>query len=209
MVREILMGSDSEAKQHESRWRKHISRTFFVVWFLSISWFLLAAIFTVEDTQTIHGSSIAGNTFVETEARGLVYSARADGERVRIQNLSDTYRETLSRAEVGKLAKEAEKLKIYVYSLPKWYNVAPLKLLKKQKKLFSDFHHKGADAYFHQRLLRVSSLRTENPDEADYFFVPIYTSAVSAFGKSSIKSREKITEFGPRFHVSATVSISF
>jgi hypothetical protein len=186
------MGSDSEAKQIESRWRNVASRVFFVVWFLSISWFFLAAIFTVEDTQVIHGSSIQGSAFVEPEARGLGSANAGNGEPARPRNLSHAYRAPLSRPEVGKLAEEAKKLKIYVYSLPKWFNVAPFKLLRKQKKLFASAHHKGADAYFHQRLMHVSSLRTENPEEADFFFVPVYTSAVAAFGTNKKVSREKI-----------------
>eukprot|EP00945_MAST-04E_sp_MAST-4E-sp1_P004924 g4924.t1 len=125
-------------------------------------------------------------------ARGLGSANAGNGEPARPRNLSHAYRAPLSRPEVGKLAEEAKKLKIYVYSLPKWFNVAPFKLLRKQKKLFASAHHKGADAYFHQRLMHVSSLRTENPEEADFFFVPVYTSAVAAFGTNKKVSREKI-----------------
>ena len=67
-------------------------------------------------------------------------------------------------------------LKIYVYDLPPKYNLLPLRELIRDRSKFSHYLHQGAEVYFHQRLINHTHYRTHNPDEADLFFVPLYSS---------------------------------
>ena len=60
------------------------------------------------------------------------------------------------------------KLKVYVYELPSKYNK---KLLQKDPRCLT--HMFAAEIFMH-RFLLSSPVRTLNPDEADWFYSPIY-----------------------------------
>lgn len=57
---------------------------------------------------------------------------------------------------------------VYVYDLPAKFNSA---LKDKQPRCVNDQY--GTEIRFHENLL-ASAIRTTNPDEAEFFFVPIY-----------------------------------
>lgn len=61
------------------------------------------------------------------------------------------------------------RLKVYVYELPSKYNK---KLLQKDPRCLN--HMFAAEIYMH-RFLLSSAVRTLNPEEADWFYTPIYT----------------------------------
>lgn len=60
------------------------------------------------------------------------------------------------------------RLKVYVYDLPSKYNK---KLLQKDPRCLT--HMFAAEIFMH-RFLLSSPVRTRNPDEADWFYTPIY-----------------------------------
>ena len=60
------------------------------------------------------------------------------------------------------------RLKVYVYELPSKYNK---KLLQKDPRCLT---HMFAAEFFMHRFLLSSPVRTLNPDEADWFYAPIY-----------------------------------
>ncbi|RAL38704.1 unnamed protein product [Cuscuta campestris] len=60
------------------------------------------------------------------------------------------------------------RLKVFVYELPSKYNK---KLLQKDPRCLS--HMFAAEIYMH-RFLLSSAVRTMNPDEADWFYTPVY-----------------------------------
>ncbi|EPS64742.1 hypothetical protein M569_10041, partial [Genlisea aurea] len=62
-----------------------------------------------------------------------------------------------------------EKLKVFVYELPKKYNE---KILKKNSRCLSSMF--AAEIYIH-RFLLTSTVRTMNPKEANWFYTPVYT----------------------------------
>ena len=57
---------------------------------------------------------------------------------------------------------------VYVYDLPAKFNSA---LKAKQPRCVNDQY--GTEIRFHENLL-ASAIRTTNPDEAEFFFVPVY-----------------------------------
>ncbi|AQK88208.1 putative beta-14-xylosyltransferase IRX10L [Zea mays] len=61
------------------------------------------------------------------------------------------------------------RLKVYVYDLPSKYNK---KLLKKDPRCLN--HMFAAEIFMH-RFLLSSAVRTFNPEEADWFYTPVYT----------------------------------
>lgn len=61
------------------------------------------------------------------------------------------------------------RLKVYVYELPSKYNK---KILQKDPRCLN--HMFAAEIFMH-RFLLSSPVRTLNPDEADWFYTPIYT----------------------------------
>lgn len=61
------------------------------------------------------------------------------------------------------------RLKVYIYELPSKYNK---KLLQKDPRCLN--HMFAAEIYMH-RFLLSSPVRTLNPEEADWFYTPIYT----------------------------------
>ncbi|KAG2627032.1 probable glucuronosyltransferase Os01g0926700 [Panicum virgatum] len=61
------------------------------------------------------------------------------------------------------------RLKVYVYDLPARYNTA---LLEKDPRCLT--HMFAAEVFVHRSLLS-SAVRTLDPEEADWFFVPVYT----------------------------------
>eukprot|EP00897_Mesotaenium_endlicherianum_P002125 jgi/Mesen1/1940/ME000146S01018 len=61
------------------------------------------------------------------------------------------------------------KLKVYVYELPSKYNS---KFIRKDRRCLS--HMFATEIFFHYNILR-SPVRTMNPEEADWFFTPVYT----------------------------------
>merc|ERR1712167_212750 len=77
--------------------------------------------------------------------------------------------------ELREISAAASKLKFFVYKMPHGYNINALRMLRKNPKQYKNFFSASADLYFHQRLVHASDLYTNNPEEADYFFVPIYT----------------------------------
>ena len=93
--------------------------------------------------------------------------------------------------ELKEISTAASKLKIFVYDMPHGYNINALKMLRKNPKQYKNFYASSADLYFHQRLLHASDLYTDNPEEADYFFVPIYTSAMTLIHGNTKSSRDK------------------
>jgi hypothetical protein len=93
--------------------------------------------------------------------------------------------------QLKKISQIASKLKIYVYPLPHGYNINAIKMLRKHPKQYRNFFQSSADLYFHQRLLHASTLYTDNPEEADYFYLPIYTSAMTLMHVNSKTARDK------------------
>eukprot|EP00873_Tetraselmis_striata_P033273 jgi/Tetstr1/453537/TSEL_040505.t1 len=63
---------------------------------------------------------------------------------------------------------KATDFKIYVYDLPKEYHIA---LKKDQPRCITDQY--GTEIYIHETILN-SSYRTLDPEEAEFFYVPIY-----------------------------------
>ena len=61
------------------------------------------------------------------------------------------------------------RLKVFVYELPRKYNK---KILQKDPKCLT--HMFAAEIFMH-RFLLSSPVRTLNPDEADWFYTPVYT----------------------------------
>lgn len=61
------------------------------------------------------------------------------------------------------------RLKVYVYELPSKYNK---KILQKDPRCLT--HMFAAEIFMH-RFLLSSPVRTSNPEEADWFYTPIYT----------------------------------
>jgi hypothetical protein len=60
------------------------------------------------------------------------------------------------------------KLKVFIYDLPGKYNK---KLLKKDPRCLN--HMFAAEIFMH-RFLLSSAVRTSNPEEADWFYTPVY-----------------------------------
>ncbi|XRB16445.1 glycosyltransferase family 47 protein [Pseudoscourfieldia marina] len=63
---------------------------------------------------------------------------------------------------------DALNFKVYVYDLPSKFN---RDMSKKYKRCATDQY--GTEVFFHEALLS-STLRTRDPDKADFFFVPVY-----------------------------------
>lgn len=61
------------------------------------------------------------------------------------------------------------RLKVFVYELPSKYNK---KILQKDPRCLN--HMFAAEIYMH-RFLLSSAVRTSNPEEADWFYTPVYT----------------------------------
>ncbi|KAL0464031.1 UNVERIFIED_CONTAM: putative beta-1,4-xylosyltransferase IRX10L [Sesamum latifolium] len=61
------------------------------------------------------------------------------------------------------------RLKVFVYELPSKYNK---KILQKDPRCLT--HMFAAEIYMH-RFLLSSAVRTLNPEEADWFYTPVYT----------------------------------
>ena len=93
--------------------------------------------------------------------------------------------------KLNSIAKVASQLKIFVYDMPHGYNINALKLLRKSPQHYKHFFGSSADLYFHQRLMHASTLYTSDPEEADYFLVPIYTSALVLINGNTKTSRDK------------------
>ncbi|KAJ6341399.1 hypothetical protein OIU78_009549 [Salix suchowensis] len=82
-------------------------------------------------------------------------------ERLRTERISGSAGDVLDDDPVGRL-------KVYVYELPSKYNK---KLLQKDPRCLT--HMFAAEIFMH-RFLLSSPVRTLNPDEADWFYTPIY-----------------------------------
>ena len=178
------MGSDSGTKS-AVEWRTLVYRATSLSVFLCTFWLFLATFFTVEDIVSI--SDEGGTTHPVAHLDRILKPAST--------RRTPVFRSTKTkRGSLEILSEAASQLKIYVYDFPDYFNIRPLKKLKKKKKLKASFFEGGADIYFHQRLLQISALRTENPEEADFFFVPIYGSALSLYTSNSKSAREKIRQ---------------
>ncbi|KAH0917991.1 hypothetical protein HID58_025651 [Brassica napus] len=91
----------------------------------------------------------------------LFFSASSAQHNVRTERISGSAGDVLEDNPVGKL-------KVYVYELPSKYNK---KLLQKDPRCLT--HMFAAEIFMH-RFLLSSPVRTLNPDEADWFYAPIY-----------------------------------
>lgn len=70
----------------------------------------------------------------------------------------------------GELSQDpAGRLKVYVYDMPNKYNV---KFIKKEPRCL--VHMFATEIFFHHNML-ASAVRTPNPEEADWFYIPVYT----------------------------------
>ncbi|KAM7269440.1 hypothetical protein ACFE04_024937 [Oxalis oulophora] len=87
--------------------------------------------------------------------------AAAGHSSFRTERISGSAGDVLEDDPVGKL-------KVYVYDLPNKYNK---KLLQKDSRCLT--HMFAAEIFMH-RFLLSSAVRTLNPDEADWFYTPIY-----------------------------------
>jgi probable glucuronoxylan glucuronosyltransferase IRX7 len=67
-------------------------------------------------------------------------------------------------------------LKIYLYNLPKKFNKNLLKNIKSDKKRYQGYQDQMAEAIIYSQFLK-SNIRTKNPNEADLFFVPLFSAA--------------------------------
>ncbi|EEF50128.1 conserved hypothetical protein [Ricinus communis] len=83
-------------------------------------------------------------------------------QKPRTERISGSAGDVLEDDPVGRL-------KVYVYELPSKYNK---KLLQKDPRCLT--HMFAAEIFMH-RFLLSSPVRTLNPDEADWFYTPIYT----------------------------------
>lgn len=89
-------------------------------------------------------------------------SAGADGRgAARTERISGSAGDVLDDNPVGRL-------KVYVYQLPSKYNK---KLVQKDPRCLT--HMFAAEIFMHQFLLN-SLVRTLDPDEADWFYTPVY-----------------------------------
>lgn len=67
-------------------------------------------------------------------------------------------------------------LKIYLYNLPKQFNKRLLIDIKKNKKRYQGYQDQMAEAVIYSKFMK-SNVRTKNPNEADLFFVPLFSAA--------------------------------
>ena len=89
-----------------------------------------------------------------------------------------------------KLNKELPPLKIYVYKLPRKFN---WDLSKRYKRCASDQY--GTEVFFHEVIFNSKTLRTEDPAEADFFYMPVYTECF-LWVKSVLKKLPREKAFG-------------
>merc|ERR1711983_206253 len=68
-----------------------------------------------------------------------------------------------------RLNEELPPLKLYVYKLPRKFN---WDLSKRYKRCASDQY--GTEVFFHEVIFNSKTLRTEDPAEADFFYMPVY-----------------------------------
>jgi hypothetical protein len=75
----------------------------------------------------------------------------------------------LLEAQLSKYAALAAQMKIYIYELPAYFNAD---LVTRDPRILT--HMFAAEVLIHYNLLN-SSVRTLNPEEADLFFIPVYS----------------------------------
>ncbi|CAN6327994.1 unnamed protein product [Urochloa humidicola] len=106
-------------------------------------------------TIAVLATATAAILFFGSEAQDMKMDSHAD-------RISGTAGAVLEDDPVGRL-------KVYVYDLPAKYNT---KLVEKDPRCLT--HMFAAEVFVHRSLL-TSAVRTLNPDEADWFFTPVYT----------------------------------
>ena len=86
------------------------------------------------------------------------------------------------------------RLKVYVYELPTKYNE---EMVAKDSRSLS--HMFAAEVYMH-RFLLSSAIRTMNPEEADWFYTPVYTtSEITPWGHPLIFDSPRIMRSAIQF----------
>ena len=89
-----------------------------------------------------------------------------------------------------RLNEELPPLKIYVYKLPRKFN---WDLSKRYKRCASDQY--GTEVFFHEVIFNSKTLRTEDPAEADFFYMPVYAECF-LWVKSALKKLPREQAFG-------------
>ncbi|CAL5432209.1 unnamed protein product [Camellia sinensis] len=143
-------GRQTEKKTHCYRYLK------WVLWFsLSSSYFLTSSLITHQSATT----SLSKTTTVSLSKTTLP-------SRALFESLNKTHLQKLKTHPALGLFND---LKVYIYDLPSKYNTDWLSNERCSNHLFA------SEVAIHRALLN-SDVRTPDPNEADFFFVPIYVS---------------------------------
>ncbi|XP_030522207.1 probable glucuronoxylan glucuronosyltransferase IRX7 [Rhodamnia argentea] len=159
-VRMRFLHSNGKHNQRQAQDKSFFRKYYKWVLWLSLSFYFFSSYLLSQSPKQrlnpLHTTSFAGS--------GSTHSSRALFESsLSLSNSSST------RSQEPKIDQELRGLKIYVYELPPKYNSEWLSNERCRTHLFA------SEVAIHRALL-TSDVRTLDPQEADFFFVPVYVS---------------------------------